>query len=174
MLHRLFIACSTDVVRFFLLLSSLMVIATSSLADGNFTGPVARMPASVKTECASCHMVYPAGLLVAKDWQRILTRLDKHYGTDASVSPQDLALIVPYFVDFASTRLERHVSTTDLPRMTTTPWFARKHDRKLPAGVVTHPKIKTMANCAACHTQAEKGSFAENQIVVPGYENRKW
>jgi hypothetical protein len=159
------------------LATTLLILATSTHADGgNKTdkyGPVATMPASVKSECASCHMVYPAGLLVAKDWQRILSKLDKHYGTDASVSQQELALIAPYFVNNASTWPERHVSTTDLPRLTTTPWFVRKHN-ELPNKVFTHAAIKSAANCAACHTQAEKGGFSERQIVVPGYESRKW
>jgi mono/diheme cytochrome c family protein len=156
---------------------STLLFAASSYADGSNKsdkyGPVATMPAIVKSECASCHMVYPPGLLVSKNWQRILSNLDKHYSTDASVSPQDLALIEPYFLNNASKRPERHISTTDLPRLTTTPWFERKHG-KLPKGVFTHAAIKSPTNCAACHTQAEKGGFSENQIKVPGYESRKW
>jgi Dihaem cytochrome c len=173
----------TIATNMFLLASaaSLLLWASSCLADGDKKGykaekygPIATMPASVKAECTSCHMAYPPGLMVAKDWQRVLTRLDKHYGTDASVTPKELAIIAPYFINQASTRTDRHVSSTDLPRLTSTPWFVRKHDKHLPAGVVTHPKIKTMANCAACHTQAEKGSYSEREIVVPGYEDRKW
>jgi hypothetical protein len=38
-----------------------------------------------------------------------------------------------------------------LPRLTTTPWFQRKH-REVPRADWTHAKVKSLANCAACHT----------------------
>lgn len=47
------------------------------------------MPAKVlpayKNECASCHMAYPPAMLSKPAWQRVMGKLDKHYGTDASM-----------------------------------------------------------------------------------------
>jgi hypothetical protein len=56
---------------------------TSAYADGT------RMPAKVlpsyTAECAACHTAYPAGMLPAQSWQRIMKGLDQHYGSDASL-----------------------------------------------------------------------------------------
>ena len=56
-------------------------IAGTALADNVFTGSNAKW----KAECGSCHVAYPAQLLPATSWQRLMKGLDKHFGTDASV-----------------------------------------------------------------------------------------
>ena len=42
-------------------------------------------PKSYEAECGSCHLAYPPGLLGQKNWQRIMSGLSKHFGTDASI-----------------------------------------------------------------------------------------
>ena len=36
-------------------------------------------------ECAACHMAYPPGLLPAASWHRIMGRLERHFGSEASL-----------------------------------------------------------------------------------------
>ena len=43
------------------------------------------VPQAYTQECAACHTAYPPGLLPAASWNRVMTGLDKHYGTDASL-----------------------------------------------------------------------------------------
>lgn len=131
------------------------------------------LPNAIKLECTSCHIAYPPGLMSRKNWVSVMGNLNKHYGTDASVSEADLSIITAFFTDNASKRIDRYESASTPPRVTNTPWFQREHS-KVPVGVWTNPKVKNANNCAACHTQAEKGSFAEREIIVPGYEGRKW
>jgi len=40
-----------------------------------------------KQECAACHVAFPPGLLSAASWQRVMSTLPRHYGTDASLDP---------------------------------------------------------------------------------------
>lgn len=48
----------------------------------------AELPADVyRRECGDCHVAYPARLLPAADWQRIVASLDRHFGVDASLDP---------------------------------------------------------------------------------------
>lgn len=148
-----------------------MFLLTSSVFAADVSTPA--LPNAVKLECTSCHIAYPPGLMSRKNWESVMGSLAKHYGTDAAVSEADLRLIAPFFLDNASKRGDRHQSASTPPRLTDTPWFQREHN-KVPVGVWANPKVKTATNCAACHTQAEKGSFAEREIVVPGYESRKW
>lgn len=52
---------------------------------------VYRMDSPVyKAECTSCHIAYPPQLLSAPDWRRLLSGLDRHFGTDASVDAKAL------------------------------------------------------------------------------------
>lgn len=155
---------------FSIMLASILVTKLA-LADNN-QALVKTLPAAVKSECTACHIAYPANKMAAKDWGTVLRTLDKHYGTDASVTAQDLVVIQQYFAVTGSTA-EKHVSQTQPPRFTTTTWFQREH-RVVPREVWANSKVKSNTNCTACHTQAEKGSFAEREIVVPGYEGRKW
>jgi mono/diheme cytochrome c family protein len=111
--------------------------------------------------------------MVAANWRSVLKDLGKHYGTDASVNAQDLLIIQQYFSSAASTNDAKHSAFAQPPRLTNTPWFQREH-RVVPRDAWANTKVKSAANCTACHTQAEKGSYAEREISVPGYEGRKW
>jgi nitrate/TMAO reductase-like tetraheme cytochrome c subunit len=58
-----------------------------------------------------------------------------------------------------------------LPRITETAWFVGEH-RELRQADWQHAKVKTPANCVACHTQAVAGSYRERDIVMP--DGRRW
>ena len=102
----------------------------------------------VQAECAACHIAYPAGMLPAPSWKRLMGSLDHHYGTDASL-------------DEASVHEE-----PPQDRITTSAWFVRKHDELAPA-IWKQAAVKSAANCIACHTRADKGSFREREITFP-------
>ena len=38
-----------------------------------------------KAECGSCHVPYPPKLLPAQSWRALMARLDRHFGSDASL-----------------------------------------------------------------------------------------
>lgn len=149
-----------------------LAIALASLVNAdNLT--IHGAPKSWRAECTSCHTAYPPALLSANDWKRVMQSLDKHYGSDASVTPQEVQEISQFLVANASTKGSQHVSPVDPPRMTKTAWFERKH-RKVPTAAWFDIRIKSAANCAACHTQAAKDNFSEHEIAVPGYPGKHW
>jgi hypothetical protein len=127
-------------------------------------------------ECSACHMAYPAGLLPARSWTRMMQSLENHFGEDASLSTEETVAITRYLVDhaadspYASERSRRIVSgipANAAPlRFTETPYFGYLHD-EVPAGVWKRAKIGSRANCIACHTRGESGSFAEREIRIP-------
>jgi len=45
-------------------------------------------------------------------------------------------------------------------RVSDTPYWVMRHS-EIPAEVFTHPKVKTKANCIACHQNADKGGFED-------------
>jgi hypothetical protein len=126
-------------------------------------------PASFKTECSSCHLAFPPRLLPADDWRRVMAALDRHYGDNASVDDKARKEIEDFLVRNSGSSLwDRPGSGAgNPPRLTATLWFERKH-RKVSAQTWRDPRVKSAANCTACHTGAEQGRFGEHEINMPG------
>lgn len=122
--------------------------------------------AKVKEECGSCHMVYPPRFLSAESWRAVMAGLGKHFGSDASVDAATATEIGDFLVQNASTK-QRKSSNGIEPalRITETRWFQSEH-RKV-ENKWKDPRVKSAANCVACHTQADSGSFRERDLKVP-------
>lgn len=133
----------------------------AAVADSRITA--ARNPAW-QAECGSCHVAYPPSLLPADSWRAVMAGLDKHFGVDASVDAKAAAEIGAFLERNAG----RGRGTTARPvlRITETAWFRHEHD-EIGAAVWKNPKVKSPANCAACHVGAEQGNFSEHDVRVP-------
>lgn len=125
----------------------------------------AQSNAKFQQECSSCHVAYAPGLLPAESWRKVMSGLDKHFGTDASLDAQDNKEITAFLVNNASNRW----SASSAPlRITDSAWFKRKHDaHEINPAVWRRAAVKSPANCAACHPQAERGDFNEHDIEIP-------
>lgn len=145
-------------------LALLLGLTTAALADSGNLNPRQMLP-SYQQECAACHLAYPPGLLPARSWDRIMNGLDKHYGTDASLDAATVQQIGQWLQANAGT-YKRVSAEPPQDRITESAWFLRKH-RKLDAPVWQHTSVKSAANCAACHTRAEQGSFDERELQFP-------
>lgn len=122
-------------------------------------------PPAYEAECGSCHMAYPPGLLGEKNWQNIMSNLGKHFGTDASFDAKTETQITQWLMKHAATKQKYAVFTPD-NRITSTAWFIRKHD-EVGASVWKRAGIKSSSNCTACHLNAAKGSFDEDNVRIP-------
>jgi hypothetical protein len=144
------------------------VLATMALvAHETMAGDKLATPANERwsTECGSCHIAYPPQLLPAQSWQRVMSQLDKHFGTDASVDPAIAAEIGAYLERYAGSGRRAQVVPDSL-RITETAWFVHEHD-EVPQAAWKHPAVKSAANCAACHTSAQQGDFRKRKIRIP-------
>ena len=118
-----------------------------------------------KTECSACHLAYPPQLLPAESWRTMMTQLDKHFGADASLDAKTTAEISA-FLQANAGRNKREKSGKPLLRITETRWFKQEHD-EVTAREWSSSAVKQPSNCAACHTQAERGDFSERSLRVP-------
>lgn len=129
------------------------------------------VPKSYTQECASCHTAYPPGMLPARSWQRIMSGLDQHYGTDASLDAATVQQLGTWLQAHAGT-YKRVREEPPQDRLTRSAWFERKHHKVAPA-VWTHTSVKSAANCAACHTYADQGHYDDDGLRFPkGLEAR--
>jgi Dihaem cytochrome c len=140
-------------------------LCTLASADGDSRAAKLPLLPSYKAECAACHIAYPPGLLPAASWQRLMTQLPHHFGTDASLDAATVAAL--------STWLSAHAAegrrATPPPaedRITRSAWFTRKHD-EVPAATWQRASIKSASNCMACHTGADRGDFNEHNVRIP-------
>ncbi len=118
-----------------------------------------------KTECAACHIAYPAGMLPAASWQAIMTGLSKHYGVDASLDPTATQHISTWLVAHAGTGRRFSDAPPD-NRISKSRWFVRQHD-EVNASVFKRASVGSASNCGACHGHAADGDFNEHQVRIP-------
>jgi hypothetical protein len=142
---------------------SLMFLLATSTAFADSDNLTVPKNAKWQEECGSCHLAYPPQLLAADNWQRMMNSLDKHFGTNAEIEANDNKLISEFLKRHASRSSQRKASTL---RISDTPWFKQEHD-EVPVKAWSDPDIKSPANCSACHINAERGNWSEDDIRMP-------
>ena len=162
----------------------LALIINSLLASDNFNTKTDVAPVKndlyIK-ECGSCHFPYQPGLLPANAWNKMMINLDKHFGSDASLAPEDFQTLSKYLNDNSaeknmqykrSNRIVSSIPAGQIPdSISTTPYIIKKHN-ELKKSMITQPEVKGLFNCMACHTTADKGSYSEKDIKIPNFG--KW
>ncbi len=116
-------------------------------------------------ECGACHFAYPPRMLPAESWRAIMSGLDKHFGSNASLDAESANEITAFLEKNADTK-KHEAAGKPLLRITETRWFKSEH-REVAARVWKNPKVKSPANCSACHSQAERGDFNERNVKIP-------
>jgi hypothetical protein len=144
------------------LLFALGLFMDAALADSNRNYAANR---KWKVECGGCHLAYQPSLLPAPAWRRIMAALDKHFGTDATIDARAAAEIGAFLETNAAEGRKRGNDSGAL-RISETPWFRRKHD-EVAASTWKNAKVRSAANCTACHAGAERGDFDEHSVSIP-------
>lgn len=135
-------------------LSSIAQLAVSCLAALSFSAfgredawLQSEDNAAWRTECSACHIAFPPTLMAADDWLQIMAHLDKHFGAEASLDARAHDEIAAYLARNGSGRTVG--SSDELPRITASDWFVRKHGGAI--RLWRKGKVKSLADCAACH-----------------------
>jgi hypothetical protein len=140
-------------------------LAQAAHADGDRHAPRVPLLPLYQQECAACHLAFPPGQLPAASWQRVMSHLPRHYGTDASLDAAMAKELSAWLVANAGT-YKRVREEPPEDRITRSAWFIRKHD-EVSAATWNLPAVKSAANCSACHAQAEQGDFSERNVRIP-------
>ncbi len=132
-------------------------------------------------ECASCHFGYQPGLLPKRSWVKLMEprELENHFGDDATLEEEDRLTLLGYLTanaadsKYNNSRLSKEIAR-EIPRgltpiaLSQTRYFKHDHD-EIPKRFIEQKEVKSIANCAACHTTAQKGYYGERDIVIPNY-----
>ena len=145
---------------------SALVLGSARAGGSHFFPPVSEP--LVREECGSCHIAFPASMLPAASWRRMMGELENHFGDDASVDADTTAAITRYLVDHAGDargqpgKLLRGLRPGDAPlRITELPKWVHEHD-EVPRSEWTRKDVGSKANCTACHIDAAKGYFEDD------------
>lgn len=159
----------------------LVMCGTLSVAqsgDGEYNGTnygktvwMAEVNATFLRECGECHIAYPPGMLPTQSWRKIMAGLETHFGRDASLPAKEIEEITAFLVDNSSDCWGAELAplrSTELLRITETDWFQRKHNSYvISPNIWKSPAVKSPSNCEACHRQAERGDFSEQNRKIP-------
>lgn len=139
------------------------IFGSRALADGDEGRVASPLLPKYLQECGTCHAPYPPHMLPVASWQRILSKLDKHYGTDASLDAQT-AVELSKWLNANAAKPATHAPPED--RITRSAWFRHEHD-EVAAETWKRATVKSPANCGACHQQADQGDYREQGIRIP-------
>ena len=152
---------------------SALVLGRAQAGGSHFFAPVANTV--VKEECGSCHLAFHPSLLPARSWQRLMTGQAQHFGSDLALDEATrttlLAFLTANAAEQQQTEAAFKISQSLAPgaeplRITDTPYWVQKH-RAISAAQWRQPSVKSKANCAACHQDAEAGTFEDGAIRLP-------
>lgn len=132
--------------------------------DADARGALRSPPPKVYVdECGSCHVPYPASGLPASSWRTLMSTLDRHFGSDATLAPADAAVVRDWLLANAGRRAANRTAPL---RITRTAWFVREHD-EVPASVWRSQAVGSAANCGGCHRGADRGIYSEHDVRLP-------
>jgi Dihaem cytochrome c len=155
----------TRIIALVLLLISVSISASRADDDDEESGLPLALNAKWKEECSGCHIAYPPRFLSAQSWRAVMSGLDKHFGSDASLDAATTQEITAFLEKNADQR-KRATSGKPILRISEMRWFKSEHD-EVSARTWKNPKVKSPANCGACHTQADMGDFSERNVRIP-------
>ncbi len=140
-----------------------------------FVGPTLPDNKVWRAECGACHLAFHPSLLPARSWRRMMAEQDRHFGESLGLDPASTREILDFLENNAADRqlteaaykIDRSVPAGETPlRITDTPYWQKKH-RGIPAETWRDPKVASKANCAACHLDAEQGTFEDGAMRLP-------
>ncbi len=138
-----------------LLLSAVLLVPLVAAASEDSVPPVT--DTLVKNECAECHMAFQPAFLRAGSWQKIMETLDDHFGEDASLEVGTRDKVEAYLI--ANARRGRVDRANPPLRITKLGWFLSEHRESEVKRMRKKRNVKTLADCATCHRDADRGYF---------------
>jgi len=146
--------------------AALLYLSAGTLADERYN-PV--KDEVVSKECGACHMVFQPQMLPKRSWTKIMAGLSDHFGEDASLDAKSKDHILSYLQDNAADsgwwggKFMRGMKDNMTPlRITETPHWLREHKGEISPSDWRNPKVKSKANCIACHRDANRGTYDDD------------
>ncbi len=145
--------------------------SAGSSSSGSYTGPGRAL---YMKECGDCHVPYAARMLPARSWERLLGNLEDHFGDNAELDILDRQDIGDYLVAKSAdhrkkkSRWMKGIKSRQAPLRITDARYFKKEHKEVPRRFFREHPDALLSQCDTCHTKADKGSYKERDIVIPG------
>ena len=133
------------------------------------------MNETYSSECGDCHLAFHPSLLPARSWKLMLKQQDHHFGEDLSLDEETIKELSKFMlahsaekgITEASHKIYHSIPADRTPlRITETRYWKRKH-REINDRYWKMDKVKSKANCGACHLDAKTGWFEDSNMRLP-------
>jgi cytochrome b len=140
-----------------------------------FVGKPLAGNATWREECGSCHLDFHPGLLPARSWEKLFAEQNQHFGDDLGLDAAGTKTLLTFALENeagghrseAAWKIDRSIKSDSTPvRITETPYWVKKH-RDIADADWRSPKVRSKANCAACHLDAQAGTFEDAAMRMP-------
>ena len=140
-----------------------------------FHGPALPDNPLWREECGACHLAFHPSLLPARSWKVMMQEQASHFEEDLFLEQDTVKEIETFLVENAAEqglteaawKINRSIPKTEiLLRITEAPYWIKKH-QEISDAVWKHPKVNGRVNCAACHIDAEAGTFEDAAMHLP-------
>lgn len=124
-------------------------------------------------ECGACHVAFPPGLMPQRSWEVIVDGFADHFGEELEFDDEVIASLRKYLINNAADRSKYPRSVLimqylrdDLTptRVMDVPYIKRKHSQIPRDALEKNANVRSFANCDACHSRVEAGSFNKKEI----------
>jgi len=113
----------------------------------------------------------PPNLMPKKSWELIMSDLENHFGDDASLDVETnkdiLAFLLKNSAETSTTEASfkflQSIKNQDIIALSKTTFWEKTH-KDVPKEIFDNEKIKSKANCKACHIDIEKGLIEDENI----------
>jgi cytochrome b len=140
-----------------------------------FVGKTLPDNAQWRSECGSCHGLFYPALLPIRSWQKMMAEQGQHFGTDLGLDDATAKAVLAFLVVNAAEKhqieagykIESSLAKDATPlRVTETPYWVKKH-HEITTADWANPLVKSKSNCAACHADAEAGTYEDAAMHIP-------
>lgn len=140
-----------------------------------FVGTKLADNATWREECGGCHLAFHPSLLPARSWQKMMAEQGQHFGTDLALDDATSKELLAFMVSNAAEKnateaafkINHYIKPEAAPlRITETKYWLDKH-RSIAESDWRLAKVKSKVNCAACHLDAEAGTFEDAAMHIP-------
>ncbi len=140
-----------------------------------FHGPTLADNSLWRTECGACHLAFHPSLLPARSWKAMMDGQASHFGENLFLEQDTVQEIEAFLTENAAEqavteaawKIDQSIPKTEtLLRITETPYWIKKH-QEISDAIWKHPKVNNKVNCAACHLDAEAGTFEDAAMHLP-------
>ena len=140
-----------------------------------FKGPELPDNTTWREECGDCHIAFHPTLLPARSWNAIFKNQHEHFGDDLDLDEETLAELKKFHLDNSAEsgltepahKINRSIPADQtIIRITETKYWKKKH-HEIDDKYWQSEKVKSKTNCAACHLDAEKGTYEDSDMRLP-------